>query len=118
MPDSQNAGVSAFVRSHLSDGMVVIDVGANVGDVTAAAAETVGSPGRVIAFEPGPANALRLQERFAATPHVEVHQAAVTDLAGSVHLHLDAANSKRHSLYQSIISVPGESILVTGGPTR
>jgi FkbM family methyltransferase len=112
VPDSENAGVSAFLRSHLSEGMVVIDVGANVGDVTAAAADAVGSGGRVIAFEPGPSNARKLQERFATSSHVEVHQAAVTDRSGSLQLHLDAASSRRHSLYPSIVSVPGESILV------
>jgi FkbM family methyltransferase len=112
MPDSHNAGVSAFLRSHLRDGMVVIDVGANVGDLTAVAAEAVRPPGRVIAFEPAPANARRLRERFAATPHVYVHHAAVSDRSGSLHLHLDAANSKRHSLFPSIVSVPGDSILV------
>jgi FkbM family methyltransferase len=112
VPDRENAGVSSFLRGYLRHGMVVVDVGANVGELTAVAAECVGPSGRVIAFEPSPANVERLRERFAALPYVEVRHAAVSDRAGSLTFHLDADNAKRHSLYASIVSVPGSSIVV------
>lgn len=112
MPDSENAGVSAFLRGYLREGMVVIDVGANVGDLTSVAADCVGPSGRVLALEASPENACRLRERFAGTGHVDVRHAAASDQCGSLVLHLDASNSKRHSLYASVVSVPGESLVV------
>jgi FkbM family methyltransferase len=92
--------------------MVVIDVGANVGDVAAVAAECVTSSGRVIAFEASPDNAALLRERFGASAQVDVRHAAVSDRSGTLTLHLDAKSSKRHSLFESAVSVPGESVTV------
>lgn len=68
----------------LRPGDVVLDVGANIGFLTALAGRLVGPQGRVIAFEPVPANA-RLVRRNAALngqAHVEVVEAAVGDHAG------------------------------------
>jgi FkbM family methyltransferase len=66
----------------------------------------------VVAFEASPENARGLRDRFHATPHVDVRHAAATDASGTLELHLDARSSKRHSLYRSIVSVPGESVIV------
>jgi len=112
VPDRENAGVAAFLRSHLRAGQIVVDVGANVGDVTAVAAECVTATGRVVAFEASPDNVERLRERFRDTPHVEIRHAAVTDRPGMLTLHLDARSSKRHSLFEGAISVKGESVTV------
>ena len=112
MPDRENAGVAAFLRSYLRPGHVVLDVGANVGDVAAVIADCVTGSGRVIAFEASPDNAGRLRERFRDTAHVEIRHAAVTDRSGSLALHLDARSSKRHSLFAEAVSVPGSSIVV------
>jgi len=110
--DRDNAGVAAFLRSHLRPGLTVVDVGANVGDVAAVAAECVTARGRVIAFEASPENAARLRELFRHMPYVEVHHAAVTDAPGTLTLHLDAKSSKRHSLFEDAVSVRGESVTV------
>jgi FkbM family methyltransferase len=112
VPDRENAGVSAFLRSQLRPGMVVIDVGANVGDVAAVAAECVTASGRVIAFEASPDNARLLRERFGALPQVDVRHAAVSDQSGTLMLHLDAKSSKRHSLFEAAVSVRGSSVTV------
>jgi len=112
VPDRENAGLSAFLRSYLRPGMVVIDVGANVGDVAAVAAECVTSSGRVIAFEASPDNARVLRGRFGTSPQVDVRHAAVSDRTGTLTLHLDAKSSKRHSLFESAVSVRGESVTV------
>src|SRR5437879_4053080 len=48
----------------LTDGDVVVDVGANVGFFTILASELVGASGRVIAFEPGQENLQRLSKNL------------------------------------------------------
>jgi FkbM family methyltransferase len=92
--------------------MVVLDIGANVGDIAAVAADCVRPTGRVIAFEASPVNAGRLRERFRDTAQVDVRHAAVSDRAGELTLHLDAKSSKRHSLFEGAVSVRGESVTV------
>lgn len=42
------------MRRYLKDGDVFVDVGANIGDLTLAAASVVGSTGKVYSFEPHP----------------------------------------------------------------
>ena len=44
----------AFFRQYLREGDVVVDVGANIGTLTLAAAARVGASGKVFAFEPHP----------------------------------------------------------------
>jgi FkbM family methyltransferase len=112
VPDRENAGVAAFLRGHLRPGMIVLDIGANVGDVAAVAAECVTSTGLIVGFEASPANVERLRERFDQASHVDIRHAAVTDYAGTLTLHLDAKSSKRHSLFAAAVSVPGESVTV------
>ena len=92
--------------------MVVLDIGANVGDVAAVMADSVSPIGRVIAYEASPENAERLRARFNGVPHVDVRHAAVSDQPGTMTLHLDARSSKRHSLFEAAVSVRGDAISV------
>lgn len=75
-----------FARRSLQPGMRVVDVGANYGVYTLAAARAVGRDGRVWAFEPTPASAgylersLGLNEAASAT----LLRLAVSDHAGEV----------------------------------
>lgn len=62
---------------------LVVDCGANVGDVTRPLAETGAG---VIAFEPDPWAVARLRERVADLPNVTVREAAVGSGEGSVTL--------------------------------
>jgi FkbM family methyltransferase len=112
MPDPQNSGLCSFLRQHLRPGMVVLDIGANAGTVTSVAADCVGSRGLVVAYEPCPGTASALQERFRGVSHVHVHPVAVADRSGVAELHLDRFNSKRHTLYPSVVSVAGGRITV------
>src|SRR5579875_2079911 len=48
--------VSRWLESHLSKGAVLFDIGANFGFHALPATQFVGKRGRVIAFEPSPAN--------------------------------------------------------------
>ncbi len=74
-----------FVAPLIRPGMVAFDVGANVGYYTLLLSRRVGPQGRVIAFEPNPANAAHLQEhlRLNKIGNVEIVEAAVSDREGA-----------------------------------
>lgn len=76
--------VVAVFERHLSRGGVALDLGANVGFFTLVCAALVGDEGRVVAFEPLPANAaaLRRNVELNVLDHVTVVEAAVTDYEG------------------------------------
>ncbi|MBK9062262.1 MAG: FkbM family methyltransferase [Acidobacteria bacterium] len=90
---------TAFL-AHLREGMCVFDVGANIGYYTLLAARAVGSSGRVWAFEPEPHNFALLTRNVAENgfANVQLVNAAVSDRAGVLRLHLDDANFGAHSL--------------------
>jgi FkbM family methyltransferase len=72
----------------LRPGDIVIDIGANVGFLSVIAAKLVGPDGRVIAFEPVPANARRIRRnaRLNRLGRIEVVEAAVGDRTGTATL--------------------------------
>lgn len=76
-----DAGFAAALRP----GDVVWDVGANVGHYTRSFAERVGPSGRVIAFEPSPANFSRLREATASCPMVELKNVGLGSRDGRLH---------------------------------
>jgi FkbM family methyltransferase len=57
--------LQAALRLACREGMTVYDVGANIGYVALLAARAIGPSGRVVAFEPLPANLKRLQAHLA-----------------------------------------------------
>jgi FkbM family methyltransferase len=68
-------------------GDTFVDVGAFIGLYTVAAAKRIGPAGKVIAFEPDPANAAALQVHLRlneVSDRVDIIQAAATDHGGSV----------------------------------
>ncbi len=84
----------------LEPGMTFVDIGAHVGLFAVPAAITVGSEGRVIAFEPAPENRELLERNVARhTPgNVEVHAEAVADTEGSLTLARSQYNTGDHRL--------------------
>lgn len=72
-------GIAAMLRP----GDVVVDCGANRGDITEQLAATGAT---VHAFEPDPYNIAKLQVRFADRPNVRLHAAAVGAAAGTIGL--------------------------------
>lgn len=62
-----SADIVALLKVVLKPGMVVLDVGANIGEITLVSAQLVGADGMVISFEPVSAIADRL------TDHVKVN---------------------------------------------
>lgn len=57
-----SSGIVSLLKKLIKPGMVVVDVGANIGEITLVAAQCVGRSGKVIAFEPVSAIADRLTE--------------------------------------------------------
>ena len=97
----------------LEPGMVVFDVGANIGYYSLIVAGLVGVDGRVHAFEPTPALAerIRLNRALNALTHITVNQVAVADASGTASLHISLEDPEANSLFQmeagtNQISVP------------
>ncbi len=83
----------------LSEGMVVIDIGANLGYYALQEARAVGASGKVLAIEPAPENfqLLEANVRSNGYTHVTLIQAAIGDRRGTAYLRL-ATKSNWHSL--------------------
>jgi FkbM family methyltransferase len=79
-----------FAVEHARPDSVAFDVGANVGMFTIPLAHAVGAAGRVVAVEPSPDNAQRLEEnvRCNGLANVQVEAVAVVEQPGPVTLHL------------------------------
>lgn len=72
--------------ARLTSDALVLDLGANRGDVTALLAVT---GAQVHAFEPEPCLYGKLEERFRDRPNVTLHQAAIGGRPGRMKLHID-----------------------------
>jgi FkbM family methyltransferase len=85
-------------------GMVVVDVGANVGLYTLHAARLVGSGGKVHSFEPTPETFQVLKDNVQVNGFLEggtvaLHQAAVTDRTGAAELRIFRDNCGQNTLF-------------------
>ena len=60
-PHDYEAGNFIFLRKHLREGNVALDVGAHVGLYSVAMAQVVGSSGKVHPFEPSPVTRAELE---------------------------------------------------------
>lgn len=78
--------VQGALAEHLKPGMVVYDIGANIGFFSLLAARLVGPQGKVIAFEPDPEAAARLREHAKRNQleNISVKEVAVWLETGSV----------------------------------
>jgi FkbM family methyltransferase len=97
-------GPRSLIETVLRPGGVFVDVGANLGVHTLAAAGAVGPSGRVIAFEPFPATAEALRSTVAVNGFVdrcEIFELAAWDQPGE-HRLLLGATSGHHSLVSPI----------------
>ena len=75
--------LAAQYQRFLKPDSVILDIGANVGDHTAAFVSIVSPPGKVIAFEPIPSVFETLKSRFAGKEDVlALHQIALTNRDG------------------------------------
>lgn len=113
--DYYNRDIVALFDKQLQPGMVVVDVGANIGEITLVAAKRIGVTGRVIAFEPIDTIAQVLEEniRRNALDNVTVVRAGLSDTCGSAPIFASCGQSytgKEHhglgSLYGGVNDGP------------
>jgi FkbM family methyltransferase len=83
-----------FLRAHVADRGVFVDVGANVGTYALALARNVGEAGKVIAIEPHPVTHARLAFNHAASGYTQVRlvQAACGAEDGELLIETDGDN--------------------------
>ena len=101
----------SLIETLLHPGMTMIDLGANIGYFSLVGARSVGSSGRVYAFEPDPVTFAILDKNVRASGLHDVIRTinkAVTDTEGTVLLFRYAVDSGMNNLYR------GEGGLDTG----
>ena len=91
---------TAFFRSLLRPGMVVTDIGANIGYYTLIASQHVQEAGRVFAFEPDPRNFELLAKSVQVNGYTNVTpiNKALSDSVGTIRLFIDRRNFANNSL--------------------
>ena len=106
-------GLTSILRERLRPGQTFVDVGANVGYYTLLAAKLVGPTGRVIAFEPVPAEFELMRRGVEANGFrrgVELEQEALSNKRGALDLYLSPVNKGNNSIVptrgESHVSVP------------
>lgn len=94
-PSTYKPSVLRALQEVLRPGDRAIDLGANTGYFTCLMAKLVGERGRVIAFEPNPANIAFLKKNISANGlhNVSVEHVAVSDAPGTLTLHLRGVHS-------------------------
>lgn len=95
----------SLIATALPPGGVFVDIGANVGLYSLAAARRLGEGGRVIAIEPSPVALARLADNIGLNGYgdrIAVLPIAVGDRDGSVVLHGDPTNLGGSSLVRSL----------------
>lgn len=97
------ADETRLLMALLREGQVFVDVGANIGYFTVLGALSVGSAGRVFAFEPDPENFKLLREncQLNALDNVTAEEAALSDSSGMGVLYLSEDNLGDHKIYSS-----------------
>jgi len=95
----------------LQEADVVIDCGANVGDMTAVMAE---GGATVHAFEPNPHACAVLRKKFEPNPRVQIHEAAVHIADGTLRLYLHENSSEDEVYWSNGSSLLSEKPNVSG----
>jgi FkbM family methyltransferase len=93
----QEFGTTEWLRGALEPGMMAIDVGANVGQMTLECAALVGPTGRVLAIEPGEGNLELLRCHVTANgfaDRVEIIEGCCADLSGTITLFVVGAGDR------------------------
>src|SRR5204863_426455 len=101
-----------FFRQQISPGMVVFDVGANIGFYTTLFADLVGSTGRVHSFEPDPLSFDILHRRTARFGNVTINQTAVGDHSGIITLFCNRSNRADNRVHGSLGKETAETVEV------
>jgi FkbM family methyltransferase len=101
-----------FLLEQVEPGMVVFDVGANVGFYTLPLAERVGPRGRVHAFEPDPLSFAILKRRAAGRSNIDVNPTAAGDRTGTITLYTNRSNRADNRVHPSLGAEAAEAVEV------
>ena len=101
-----------FLQEQVEPGMVVFDVGANVGFYTLLLADRVGPAGRVHAFEPDPLSFEILKRRAAGLANIVLNQTALGDRAGTITLYTNRSNRADNRVHPSLGAEAAEAVEV------
>jgi FkbM family methyltransferase len=94
---------TTLINQIAAPGMLVLDIGANIGYYTILLGAKVGATGQVIAFEPAPTNTMLLRRNIRANhlTNVVCEQAAVAANEGQTTLFLSTINDGDHRIYNA-----------------
>ncbi len=111
--DYYNREVVALLNRLISEGMVFVDIGANIGEITMVAAKRVGA-GRVIAFEPVDRYADVLEANISNNElrNISVVRAGLSDKVGSFEIYDSCGQGTPDEVHRglnSLYSGPGEA---------
>ena len=87
-----------LMKRTLKSGMTVVDVGANIGYLSALAAGLVGNTGQVHAFEPIPQNVARLRQNLSAFRWARLYPCAVGEAPGKATIYFNESEAGWASL--------------------
>jgi len=90
-----------LMKRTLKSGMTVLDVGANIGYLSALAAGLVGNSGQVHAFEPMPQNVSRLRQNLRAFCWARLYPCAVGETQGKATIYFNESEAGWASLMMS-----------------
>lgn len=99
-------GFLTAVTAMLRPGDLAVDLGANVGDVSA---QLLASGADVIAYDPEPWAIDKLRQRFAEEPRFALHNAAVGTHDGTIRLH------RANDFHDNAQKASVKSTILTGG---
>lgn len=93
--------VTRIFKENITNGCVVLDIGAHIGYYTLIAARLVGKEGHVFAFEPNPTNfgLLKKNVEINGYTNVTLVQKAISNKTGKAELYLNEVSSGGHSIF-------------------
>lgn len=93
----------SLIKSVVKKNMVVIELGAYIGDQTILISKLVGAKGHVFAFEPNPSHVKLLEKNvtFNKAENVTIVKKAVSNKNGKLGMYLNPENLADHRIYES-----------------
>jgi FkbM family methyltransferase len=113
-----DSGARLFLDRHIEPGMVILDIGANVGFYSLLFAQKVGPQGKVYAFEPDPLSRQILEDRrrAAGATNLQVAPIALGEHEGKVILYCNPTNRADNRIHDSLQAPGVEAIEVRMTP--
>ncbi|MES2284321.1 MAG: FkbM family methyltransferase [Bacteroidota bacterium] len=87
-----------LIMNTVKKGMVVLDIGANIGYYTVKMASIVGDEGKVLAFEPNPLMVKELKNNIELNnlKNVQIHEIALSNISGSLTFYNPSKGKEAH----------------------